>query len=106
MPARVTVTIPESLLARLDSIAETEGVTRSDVVREAAASYLTERDRRLALMARREAVEEDLRWLEQLATRVPSGTPPSLDLLQEIRADAGGRGEPVARPAPDSDELR
>ena len=93
MAARVTVTLPEPMLDRLDSIAAAEGLTRSDVVREAASSYLSQRDRQSALSMRGAAVEEGIAWLEQAARQVSASTPDSLDLLHEIREAAGGAGE-------------
>ena len=106
MPARVTVTLPEPMLDRLDSIAADEGLTRSDVVREAASSYLSQRDRQSALSARGAAVQEGLAWLEQVAQQVPHDATPSLELLREIRADAGGAGEPLRPVQPRGDEPR
>ena len=95
MPARVTVTLPEPVLESLDAIAQTQGVTRSDVVRQAAVSYITQRDRAAVLAERATAVEAGLAWLEQAALRVPAETPGSLDLLRELRV-GGGEGEPLA----------
>ena len=92
MVARVTVTLPEPVLAELDAVARDEGVTRSDIVREAAAVYLSQRERDHASRSRHEAVEDGLRWLETQAAHVPKDTPSSLDLLREVRAEAGGAG--------------
>ena len=95
MAARVTVTLPEPMLDRLDSIAAAEGLTRSDVVREAASSYLSQRDRQSALSARSDAVEEGIAWLEETARQAPASATSSLDLLHEIREAAGGAGAPL-----------
>ena len=103
MSARVTVTLPEPMLERLDLIAQAEGLTRSDVVREAASSYLSQRDRKSALSERDTAIQEDLAWLENIAQHVPVSTPQSSDLLHEIRNGAGGAGEPVRHETPDWD---
>jgi predicted transcriptional regulator len=92
MVARVTVTLPEAVLDELDSVARVEGVTRSDIVREAAAVYLSQREHDLASRARREAVQDGLLWLESEAGRVPGDAPSSLELLREVRADGGGAG--------------
>ena len=97
MPARVTITLPEPMLERLDSIAEAEGLTRSDVVREAASSYLAGRDLEGARAARSAAVAEGVAWLEQTASLIPAEIPSSLDLLREVRAEAGGVGAPLDR---------
>jgi len=95
MVARVTVTLPERILERLDAIADAEGLSRSEVVREAASSYLSRRDREGALSARDLAVREGVAWLEEAARRVPASAPASLDLLHEIRVRGGGAGEPL-----------
>jgi len=105
MPARVTVTLPERILEQLDSIAVAEGLSRSEVVREAASSYLSQRDREGALSARSVAVREGIAWLENAARRIPAGAPHSLDLLHEIRADGGGTGEPLVQDPPAGREL-
>lgn len=106
MAARVTITLPEQMLDRLDSIAAVEGLTRSDVVREAASSYLTQRDRSSALSARGAAVQDGIVWLEQVARQISGTTPQSLDLLHEVRAEAGGTGEPLGHCHPSGDEPR
>jgi len=106
MSARVTITLPENMLDRLDSIATVEGLTRSDVVREAASSYLSQRDRSSALSVRGAAVQEGIVWLEQVAQQIPATTPQSLDLLHEVRAGAGGAGEPLGHCHPSRDESR
>jgi predicted transcriptional regulator len=106
MRARVTITLPEPMLDRLDSIAAAEGLTRSDVVREAASNYLSQRDRQSSLSARGAAVHEDLAWLEQVARQIPCTAPHSLELLHEVRAEAGGAGKPLSHSVPARDERR
>lgn len=103
MPSRVTITLPEPMLHRLDSIASAEGLTRSDVVREAASSYLSQRDRESALSSRGAAVGESLAWLERVAQRVPCTSPSSLELLHEVRGEGGGEGEPLGHDMPGTD---
>ena len=93
MAARVTVTLPEDVLDRLDTIAHEEGVTRSDVVREAAAHYLTERTDRAEATARKHAVDDGVAWLEAIAA-APQGesSQDSLAVLRELRgAEVTGR---------------
>lgn len=104
MSARVTITLPERVLDRLDAIASAEGLSRSEVVREAASSYLSQRDREGALSARMLAVHEGIAWLEDTARTIPEGTPHSLELLHEVRAQAGGPGEPFGPGAPSGSE--
>lgn len=102
MAARVTITLPEDVLSRLDTIAHEQGVTRSEVVREAAADYLTERTDRAEATARKRAVEDGIAWLEATAA-APQGesSQDSLAVLRELRGTevAGGPLEPEKRPA-------
>lgn len=90
MTVRVTVTLPDDLLAGLDAVAAEESLTRSDVVREAAATYLGVRKRSAEDEARRVAVEEGLKWLEELDKEPRLDDRPSLEILREIRGDAPG----------------
>ena len=87
MVVRVTVTLPEELLLELDSIAAEESLTRSDVVREAAGSYVARRTHSAQAAARRDAVAEGLAWLDSIARAPRAGQPSSLDLLRELRGD-------------------
>ncbi len=94
MAARVTITLPEDVLDRLDTIAHEEGVTRSDVVREAAAHYLTERTDRHEATARKHAVEDGIAWLESIAAAAQEESQDSLTVLRELR-DAEPTGSPL-----------
>lgn len=87
MVARVTVTLPEGLLARLDAIADDEDVTRSDVVREAAARYVTGYDSGIVAREREAAVGSGVAWLEAIAVGTPESAPPSLEMLRELRGE-------------------
>ena len=85
MVARVTVTLPEDVLDRLDEAAEADGVTRSDVVREAAVGYLTGRAADERARARHDAVEDGLAWLAGVARRHEGDGASSLVTLRELR---------------------
>jgi predicted transcriptional regulator len=92
--ARVTVTLPDDVLERLDAVAADEDTSRSEVVREAAVSAETR--------ARAAAVTDGLAWLEDVA-RKPSADPRStVDILRETRELDGGLVEsapPDVRPS-------
>lgn len=88
MVVRVTVTLPDELLAELDSIAAAESLTRSDVVREAAGSYVARRAEGAEDSARSRAVEDGLAWLASIAEASEPGKPSSLELLRELRGSA------------------
>lgn len=93
MAARVTISLPEELLARLDAVAESESLTRSDVVREAAGQYLTARAHGSEAAARKHAVEDGIAWLRDAAGRSAAADTPSLELLREVRGESLGGGE-------------
>jgi metal-responsive CopG/Arc/MetJ family transcriptional regulator len=50
--AKVMISLPDELLARLDAVAEREGTSRSAVIRELAGEALEERAARLAARMR------------------------------------------------------
>jgi predicted transcriptional regulator len=95
MTVRVTVTLPDDMLSRLDAVAEEEGLTRSDVVREAAAGYLTSRDSGEEARARGEAVADGVAWLRQIAAEPPLDPRPSLEILRDVRGEAVEPGAPI-----------
>ena len=95
MVVRVTVTLPQALLSELDEIANDEGVTRSDVVREAARGYVTSRSAASEARERQRAVREGLAWLEDVARRTESDERDSLDVLREIRGTRDMTGAPI-----------
>ena len=90
MTARVTISLPDDLLAQLDLIAERESLTRSDVVREAAGQYLATRASGTEAALRLQAVEEGIAWLRQVADKPVIDEHPSLEILHEIRRDSAG----------------
>jgi predicted transcriptional regulator len=91
--ARVTVTLPEDLLSRLDCIAKVESLTRSDVVREAAAAYVTKHEAGLVAREREAGVASGVAWLEGIAARPRDDARPSLEALHELRTDSLAAGE-------------
>lgn len=97
MVVRVTVTLPEETLAQLDTIARDEGVTRSDVVREATADYVTRRHSTAEATARHQAVEDGICWLEGVAARSAGERgPATLEVLRELRDGQPAAGAPLA----------
>ncbi|MDZ4168787.1 MAG: ribbon-helix-helix domain-containing protein [Coriobacteriia bacterium] len=86
MTARVTISLPDELLARLDAEADAAGVPRSELVQESLATYLgktaDERERD-ARRARGLAALESMRTFH---LRYPiNDDRPSLEILREIR---------------------
>jgi len=88
MTAKVTISLPDELLQRLDAEARELGVARSELVQESLATYLgkTAEDRQAE--ARRVRA---LSALEQMRTfpdgRTVHDDRPSLEILREIRGD-------------------
>ncbi|HEY5468365.1 MAG TPA: ribbon-helix-helix domain-containing protein [Coriobacteriia bacterium] len=86
MVARVTISLPEELLAKLDAEAASAGSSRSWVAQEAMANYLGKsleqrlEDERRASIA--EAIEGMLHFEDG---RVIRDDRPSLEILREIR---------------------
>ncbi len=86
MTAKVTISLPDELLQRLDAEARELGVARSELVQESLATYLgkTAEDRQAE--ARRVRA---LSALEQMRTfpdgRTVHDDRPSLEILREIR---------------------
>jgi predicted transcriptional regulator len=96
MVTRVTVTLPDAVLERLDAVASEEDMSRSEVVREAAVGYLTARESGAESRARASAVADGLAWLEGVVLRPSADPRPSLEILREARDQGGGRVEPLA----------
>ncbi|MBN2847860.1 MAG: ribbon-helix-helix protein, CopG family [Coriobacteriia bacterium] len=100
MVTRVTVTLPDDVLLDLDGVARAEGVTRSEVVREAAVTYLTGREASREARTRHEAIADGIAWLEQVGERHAADGESSLEILREFR---GGPGNAALR---DAGEVR
>lgn len=83
--ARVTISLPDTLLVKLDELAEEEGVSRSELVREASAHYVTHRGEEAVALTRREAIEDGVQWLEAISTEPAIDDRPSIEILRELR---------------------
>jgi metal-responsive CopG/Arc/MetJ family transcriptional regulator len=87
MTGKVTISLPDELLERVDAEATALGVPRSELVRESLASYLARsRDERATDERRRRVLEtvEGMRTFasdDQLHDERPSG-----EILREVRA--------------------
>lgn len=86
MTAKVTISLPDDLLARLDAEARELGVARSELVQESLATYLGKSAEQREADARRERM---LWALEQMRTfgegRKVYDDRPTLEILREIR---------------------
>lgn len=89
---KITVSLPASLVREIDLLSELEGVSRSQVVREAASLYVSDRTAAREAAARHAASERTLTLLNELRNRIPGDERPVLDILRESRGplDDGG----------------
>lgn len=110
MTARVTISLPDELLDRLDAEADELGVPRSELVQESLASYLGQSAEERATAARRFRMREAIEGMRTMAQRYPStDTRPGLDILREVREthDAKPRhGSEPGRRGPAKEPLR
>ncbi len=87
MVARVTISLPDELLARLDAEAREVGVPRSELVQESLASYLGRTAEERASEARRERMLRAIEGMRNFHVgREVRDDRPSLEVLREIRA--------------------
>lgn len=86
MTARVTISLPDELLVRLDAEATDLGVARSELVQESLAAYLCKTADERADEARRTRMLEALEGMRTLHERHPVlDDRPTLQLLRELR---------------------
>jgi Arc/MetJ-type ribon-helix-helix transcriptional regulator len=86
MRAKVTISLPEELLAKLDAEATTLGVSRSELVQEAAGTYLGQTQEERAEEARKTRMRNAIERMRTLEDRYPVlDDRPSLEILREIR---------------------
>ncbi|MDO8847579.1 MAG: ribbon-helix-helix protein, CopG family [Coriobacteriia bacterium] len=82
---KITISLPASLVSEIDRLSAEEGVSRSHVVREAAALYVSDREAAREVVRKRSAAREVLAMLDELRGRVPADGRPVLDILREAR---------------------
>jgi len=98
---KVSVSLSEELLDKIDAEAEALGVTRSGIVQEASAHYLAHtRDERDVEQRRRDAAEI-VAGFGSIAALPARDTRPSLQILREVRALDGVAPAASGRPAAD-----
>ncbi|MHB1017420.1 MAG: CopG family ribbon-helix-helix protein [Coriobacteriia bacterium] len=82
---KITVSLPASLVREIDLLSQAEGVSRSQVVREAAALYVSDRAAAREAAHKRAAADRTLAILDELRGRVASDDRPVLEILREAR---------------------
>ena len=86
MVARVTISLPDELLERLDAEAREAGVPRSELVQESLASYLGKSAEERYEQTRRERMMRALEGMRNFHVgREVRDDRPSLEILREIR---------------------
>ena len=86
MTAKVTISLPDELLDRLDAEARELGVPRSELVQESLATYLTKSAEEREADARRARMLAALEGMRTFAEGRPVfDDRPSLEILREIR---------------------
>lgn len=86
MTARVTISLPDDLLGRLDAEAAELGESRSFVVQEATARYLSKTREERDADERRARALEAVQEIREMARRNPHlDGRPSLEILREVR---------------------
>jgi predicted transcriptional regulator len=87
MVAKVTISLPEELLAKLDAEAVNAGASRSWVAQEAMAGYLAQSAEQREAAARLAKADELIERLIHFEDgRVIRDNRPSLEILREVRA--------------------
>ena len=86
MPAKVTISLPDELLSRLDAEARELGVPRSELVQESLTTYLGKTAEERQVEARRERMLWALEQMRTMHERYPVyDDRPTLEILREIR---------------------
>lgn len=86
MTAKVTISLPDELLQRLDGEAAAEGTSRSELVQESIAAYLGRNAEERTNEARRRRMLDALEGMRTFhAGREVMDDRPSLEILREVR---------------------
>jgi predicted transcriptional regulator len=84
---KFSISLPADLLAEVDDIARDEGLSRSGVIREATASYVTARASAAYEAERTRRVGEALEGFDSVAAGWGADERSSLELLRELRGE-------------------
>jgi Arc/MetJ-type ribon-helix-helix transcriptional regulator len=85
MVAKISISLPDVLLCELDAEAREAGISRSELIKEATASYLGKTAEERRAERRRAAGERAMKLAAELRARPIRDTRPTLDILREIR---------------------
>ncbi|MBA4370562.1 MAG: hypothetical protein C0418_03165 [Coriobacteriaceae bacterium] len=87
---KFSISLPEDLVAEVDGIARSEGLTRSGVIREATAAYVTARTSATYEAERKARIQSAIDGFDAMAEAWGPDPKSSLEYLRELRGDAGG----------------
>ena len=86
---KFSISLPTDLLAEVDAIAEADELSRSAVIREATATYVSARVSAAYEAERSRRVGEALEGFDAVAAKWGADERSSLDLLRELRGEDG-----------------
>jgi predicted transcriptional regulator len=87
--AKITISLPEDVLAAVDAEAEASGESRSFILREASVSYLAARREATAARERGRRATAALEDMKRIAALPKRDARPSLEILRELREHDG-----------------
>lgn len=85
---KFSVSLPEDLVARIEGLAAEEGVSRSEIIREATARYVASVDGAIAETRRHASVNAAVASFEAIAAEWGDDEIPGLAYLDELRGEA------------------
>ena len=97
---KFSISLPRGLAEQLDELARTDGSTRSSLIREATARYVTSRTADAEAQRHRASVGDALEGFDEVASLWGDDDRPGVEYLADIRDTAG----PGARPEGPSGE--
>jgi metal-responsive CopG/Arc/MetJ family transcriptional regulator len=84
---KFSISLPRDVVADLDEIASAEGLTRSSLIREMAAEYVSARRSAAHDAARRTRIESAIEGFESVASSWGDDSLSAAQLLAEVRGD-------------------
>ncbi len=91
---KLSISLPESLAHQLDELAAEDGVTRSALVREATARYVSSRASDAEARRHRAGVERAVAGFDEVASLWGEDDRPALEYLADVRGAAAAPNEP------------
>lgn len=89
---KFSISLPEALLAELDDLADADGLTRSAVIREAAADYVATRKAELGARRRRERVGRAIGGFRAISEQWGDDRQPGVQYIRDLRAESACEG--------------